>query len=269
MKSARGHLHWSLVIGIAFAVALLMPTGALASSGEITRAEANAEWTHGSISGSVTWTGCVNAVQPPRPPPPPPPPQPPQPLHLGSPSAPELPYCAWIPYATVGPASSSPDCSSADRRLPGLGEGVLLVWSGGERQGPGSTAFDLPSVSLDGAPGQLLCLSLTEIAQTDKTIPCAPPGEPLPPGWHCPYATASHPISLAEALLVAPSEPEEPPDGEEPPRPGESAVSPKEVGSAKQKRCSRLRANATVHRKPARCHRRRGSRGSHKRGAQN
>jgi hypothetical protein len=273
MKSARGYLHWSLAVGVAFAVALFMPAAALASSGEITRAEAIAEWTQGSVAGSVTWTGCANAVRPPT----------------QSPGGPESPppepaYCAWIPYATIGPASSSSDCSAAARQLHGLGEGVSLVWSGGERQGVGSAEFDLTDVSLSGEPEQLLCLSATEYAQTDRTIPCMPPGEPLPPGWHCPYAIASYPVFLAEMMLVtqpeseqslaeeepasSPIRPKEPPPFH-PVQPGESAVSPGGADGTKHKRCFRLRAHISVCGKPTRCNREHGCRGAHKRGTQN
>jgi hypothetical protein len=196
-----------LLIGAGLTLGVLPTADAAAATGTITRAQANADWTQGSVAGSVTWTGCVNAVTPPAeslPGPEEPLPEP-ESSRASTSSTPESPYCAWTPYLTVAPASSSPDCSAAVRQLPDLGEGVSLVWSGGERIETETVSFDVPNTPLDGKPEQLLCLSLTEVAQSGETIPCAPPGEPVPPGWHCPYKNNSYPYVLASTQLSAAS----------------------------------------------------------------
>jgi hypothetical protein len=181
------------------ALALVAAAGAGASSGEFTRAEANADWTLGSIAGSVTWTGCEHSVERPEKPPKPDREEP------WEKTPPDPPYCVWIPYVTVGHGWQASECESASRQLPQLGNGVGLVWMGEEREGSGSVVFDRGDVTLDGLPGQLVCLSVTETAQTATEIPCAPPGPPVPPGWHCPYVNASYDHALASALLSAPS----------------------------------------------------------------
>jgi hypothetical protein len=160
-------------------------------TGAITRAEANADWTLGSIAGSVEWTGCETAG------------------------------CDLTVYATVGSGSDASECSSADRQWPDLGEGVSLAWSyGGAGEGSGTAAFEVPDLALDGAPGQLLCLALVEAVSTGETIPCAPPGDPIPPGWHCPYVYEYIQHPLAAAFLTPTLEGPEHPAPEEPESPG-------------------------------------------------
>jgi hypothetical protein len=163
-------------------------------SGEVTRATASADWTEGSVAGSYTWIGCANAVTPPAESP-----------FETSESPP--PYCAWIPYATIGPGVSESECASTDRDWPDLGEDVTVAWWGGEFKGADMAKFKVPGILLDGASGQLLCLSAIEVAQSDETIPCVPPGPPLPQGWHCPYENRAYTHDLAAALLAAPVTP--------------------------------------------------------------
>lgn len=171
---------------------------ASASSGVITRAEANSEWTQGSIAGSIAWTGCEHPSpmppnEPPNPGSEPPGHQPPPPTYVD---------CTWTPYATVG-ASSAEGCSNAERQLPHLGDQISRVWSD-VRVGIGSASFDLPVIALDGSPFQLLCLSVLEMTHSAQAIPCAPPGEPLPPGWHCPYVEVAYFYPLASSSLALP-----------------------------------------------------------------
>jgi hypothetical protein len=181
------------VAGGALALGLCLIAPAEASSGEIIEASANGSLS--TIAGSVTWTGCVNAVPPP----------PPGLVGPGeTPPAPSPPYCAWAPYLTLGPGKSAADCTSADRRLASLGAGVSLLWSEASRSDLGSTAFSLSSVPLNSEANRLLCLSVLETAQTGKTLPCMPPGPPLPPGWHCPYANQTYVRILAAAPLPTP-----------------------------------------------------------------
>lgn len=174
----------------------LSASPASASSGEFTRAAANADWTQGSIAGFIAWTGCEKAAPPPNEEP-----EPPGEGESKTPLPPEMPYCRWTPYATVGPGTEASDCESDGRKLNSLGPEVELLWSEDERQGVGSASFDLPAILLSGVPGQLACLSVIEVAQTDQELPCMPPGEPLPPGWHCPYVHASSFRALASAPL--------------------------------------------------------------------
>ena len=186
--------HIAGVLALAAALALVGPAGAAGSSGEFTRAEANADGSLGSIAGSVTWTDCEYQAEYPK--------EPRGPEGEGEmPLAP--PYCAWTPYVTIGPGSDASECAATNRWLGQLGDGISLVWSGGETGAPGTMAFDLYAVPLSGTTPQLACLSVVETAETGEEIPCMPPGPPLPLGWHCPFLTARTNHALAVASILA------------------------------------------------------------------
>jgi hypothetical protein len=162
-------------------LALALPVAAQASSGEISRFVVDSDWTKGSIAASITWTECAWVIPP------------------KGPERPELPYpddpdpmptiepswasCYWVPYATVGPDWDPTKCSSRQRQLSTLGAGVRLIWSEDKRVSPGSAAFDLSGIDLDGSREQLLCLSVSKIA---------------------PYGGESTHYTLASALLAEP-----------------------------------------------------------------
>lgn len=205
MGRARKYIWKGAVAGLVLATAAVAVPAASASSGTITRAEANPDWSQGSIAGSVEWTGCEHPS-----PEPPEEPQPPEEKPLSSEEPedwpPPAPYvdCAWTAYATVGP-NSAEGCSDTERQLPDLGSQVTRVWSDAGTD-IGDATFDLPAVALNGSPFQLLCLSVLETTHSSQTIPCVPPGEPIPPGWHCPYVVVSYYYALAAAsLAVAPA----------------------------------------------------------------
>jgi hypothetical protein len=108
-------------------------------TGEISRAFADADRTRGDIAGSVTWNGCARTV-------------------VASTS-----YCAWIPYATIGPGASG--CASPDRRWSSLGADVSLALWGGEAVGAGVDEFDFPGIWLDAGSDRLLCLAVIEVTE--------------------------------------------------------------------------------------------------------
>lgn len=108
-------------------------------TGEITRAFANVEWTRANIAGTFTWDGCAKTH--------------------GAPTA----YCAWIPYATMGPRASH--CASPERDWSNLGEDVSFVSWGGESIGAGTHEFDFPGLWLDGNADWLLCLGVVEVTR--------------------------------------------------------------------------------------------------------
>lgn len=221
---ARGQGVALSVAGLILLGLVLAPT-ALATNGAVTRAEANPTWTQASIAGSVTWTGCVNAVSPPASPPEP-----------GSPpSGPEAPYCGWRAFATVGPSG---DCSTVDSDWP-TGYDGTTVWTEDLRTDLATVSFDLPQVPLGGEPGQYVCLGVVEVAQTGRTLPCAPPGEPIPPGWHCPYVMASYLHILASTALQT-----------EPPALGSPDAG--SVGEAPHRRC-RAGKHGVAHADKRRC----------------
>lgn len=107
-------------------------------SAEVTRAFASADRTRGSIAGSFTWDGCAKTG--------------------GDPSS----YCAWIPYATIGPGATHSGCASPERDWSSLGEDVSLVLWGGEAIGAGTDEFDFPGIWIDGS-SDLLCLAVVEV----------------------------------------------------------------------------------------------------------
>lgn len=177
------------VIGL-LAVAMLPPPSASASAGRIATASASFDWSSARISGAVYRTiECLKPPEYPRPPTSPgwlePEPSPPPPEYFS--------LCAWIPYVTVGPAD---DCASPERRWLTGGSKVQVVWSGGERTGVGSAAFDLPDVALEfGADGPLLCLSVIEAAAEGIVCVQVVPS-PCPP-----YAIVGRSYPLDSALL--------------------------------------------------------------------
>jgi hypothetical protein len=109
-------------------------------SGEITRALANTEWTRANIAGMFTWDGCARTI--------------------GAPSS----YCAWLPYATMGPRALR--CASPERDWSNLGDDVSFVSWGGENTGAGTHEFDFPGIWLDGSTDWLLCLGVVEVTET-------------------------------------------------------------------------------------------------------
>jgi hypothetical protein len=168
---------------------------ATASSGEITRAEANADWTFGGIAGSAAWSGCpvvLNSEFPIEP--------------VGHLSL-MRENCRIQAYLTVGAGSDPSECSDQERRWPHSNERVTLAWSSEESARGGSSAFDLAEVPLSGAPGQLTCLSVLETWEERPFCPSQP-------GIACPQfiVLGINYGVLASALLSAPSasEPDSP-----------------------------------------------------------
>jgi hypothetical protein len=119
-------------IALALALVLLLADGsaAVADTGAVTRAEANAAWTTGSFAGSVEWTGCAET-------------------------------CSWIPVATVQPTLPVYRCLG-DEALDS-DPNTRVVWNGGGRTSNGVAPFDVVDVPiLAGVFGQRLCLSAIE-----------------------------------------------------------------------------------------------------------
>jgi hypothetical protein len=113
---------------------------AVASTGDISRAVATADWTRASIAGSVTWDGCS----------------------AGS-------YCAWIPVATVVPALPSYTCSGEEAL--DSDPDTRGVWSGGNFSANGTVSFDIPdAVILPGVHGQRLCLSVIQTVKRQEPL---------------------------------------------------------------------------------------------------
>jgi outer membrane biosynthesis protein TonB len=126
--------------------------------GEIVRALANAEWSRGNIAGSFTADGCARAI--------------------GASTS----YCAWIPYATIGPGASPAACNTSQRNWSSLGEDVSLVLWGGEIVGAVAHEFDFPGIWLDDSSKPLLCLAAVEVTgagtythRLDAALLTAPP----------------------------------------------------------------------------------------------
>lgn len=190
VRGRRRRVRWGIAVALAALVCSLTPAAASgSSSGEVTRAEVDAEWTSASIAGvAVRTNDCVQGSTGPKPGPgeePPPPPK--------LPNSPPW-ECGWIPYATVGHGSSLEDCSSPSRRWNSIGAGVQVVWVGPELKASGSAEFDLAEVDLEhGSAAPLLCLSAVEAVR--EGVACAP--EVSCP----PYAVVHTVYSLGAAKL--------------------------------------------------------------------
>ncbi|HET7445345.1 MAG TPA: hypothetical protein VFJ57_11860 [Solirubrobacterales bacterium] len=141
------------LVGVAIACFPALASAATAT-GEITRAEASADWTEGSFAGSVRWGGCELPVIPffweeeGRP-------------GTRPPTFPRR--CEITPFATVAPGDDPAECWSDERQWPHSAGAQHLGWEGATVPFPGSATFDVPSAALSGTPGQLVCLSVLQI----------------------------------------------------------------------------------------------------------
>lgn len=209
MLSPAGSIKRSLTLVTVCGLVILPADDALATSGEITRAEVNAEWTFAGIAGAIEWTeGCHGPELGEAPP--------------GTEPPPVSSLCIWTPYATVGPAGPETGCSSADRVLGHLGDGVQLVWQDDARTGTGSASFDLADVALlAGAAAPLLCLSAVETRY--EVVFCGWLG-----GWDCHGTVNNYKYQFDSTVLEAPIEDGDPPPGEptEPPAPSPDLSTP-------------------------------------------
>lgn len=196
----RGSIKGAVALAAVLAVGAVGTTSAFGATGQITTALVSPDWTQGDFAGAVEWTACAH----PAPKPPPPPEEGGGPVAL---SSFEYVACSWTAYATVGPGASVEACLSSDRRLGSLGSGVQLVWQEGQRTGAGSVSFQVDDFPLGGTPGQVLCLATAEETTDGTEIPCAPPGPPIPPGWHCPYVMVTYLNTLDSRVLEAPQVP--------------------------------------------------------------
>lgn len=151
-----------VAVAVLSCITVLLPVDAFASSsGEITRAVVTGGWESGSFAGTAIRANHCEEVPEEREPRPPGEPGESSSSVIQPSSAPW--ECGWIAYATLGPGSSSSDCSSPQREWGSLGAGVQLVWTGEELDSAGSSQFDLPNVDLQyGGAAPLLCLSAVE-----------------------------------------------------------------------------------------------------------
>jgi hypothetical protein len=162
-----------LVLALVLSLTAVAPSSATASSGEITKAFVSSDWLHGDFAGTVTRSGCAAG-------------------------GPRTVGCTWTPYAAVASGDSAEACTAPNREI---------VWEG-QQGGESTQSFEVIGFSLDGNPGKVLCLGLIETITAE--LPCVPPGEPIPPGWHCPYKTSSTDVRLAAKVLEASAEPGRP-----------------------------------------------------------
>jgi hypothetical protein len=193
----RNHLLLGVTLLAVLSVGLSATPEARGATGEIAVAEVDPGWGQATLAGMVHRTiGCLSFPQPPK--------RPEEPEGPGSP--PEWPggsypepwevfsRCAWIPYATLGPAEK--DCSSPDRHWLKPATGVQLIWSGGERTGAGSAQFDLADLPLEyRAAAPLLCLSVVEAAM--EPVVCVA----VYPSSCPPYGLVGRPFQLDSATL--------------------------------------------------------------------
>lgn len=187
----RGLIRAAAVLAVALVVSVVVATAALGAVGEITKASVASDWASGNFAGKMEWTGCAHLPPPPK-------------REPGEPGAPPPPFtCTWSAYATVGPGTSPEACLGSGRDLDSLGSGVQLVWQGAPRTGVGSESFEVNDFPLDGSSGKVLCLAAREESTDGTEIPCAPPGEPIPPDWHCPYVMTDYFTTLDSRALEA------------------------------------------------------------------
>src|SRR5215212_9044362 len=152
----------------------VLASSAQAHSGTLTRTDADASWSRGSIAGSVTISGCAGAP------------------------------CSWIPIATVQPALPSYYCRG-DEALDSDPD-TRVVWNAGVQSTEGTIPFDVPDTPiLSGVQGQRVCLSLIEqFKRQDPVCIAQAPILGYDPST-CPLVTAYAGYVLASALLSVPA----------------------------------------------------------------
>lgn len=234
-----GYARLTALVVCAASIAAILAPSAIASSGEITRAQANSSWTEALVAGSVNWTGCLRQapkwpdegviVSP----------EWPGPIGNEGPLFPpivEMPpsVCEWIAFATIGPGEEVSDCKKEGRAFPtSLGSGVSLVWSGNRRSGTGSEEFDVSSPLVDEAD-QLVCLSVIEIATVQESGVVCPfhivVGGPNPP---CPPIVVRQFSRQLDSAVIEPTAPqgEHEPPSMPPPEEESTPLQPPQEGS--------------------------------------
>ncbi len=183
MKATNGYVGVG-ALGVAVILCLAFSAvPALASSGEFTRAQANADWTQASIAGSVAMNGCY------------------------APREPTVGFCGMLPYVAVGPGSDPAECNEAERPWPAPNRKIQVVWEGRERSTAGNAEFDLAGIPLSGGTEQLACLVLRE---TLEAWPYCPEPETL---CTAQLRDEVKEVVLDSAVLTVNSVPPEGPEG--------------------------------------------------------
>jgi hypothetical protein len=124
--SARTARAFCMAVVLATTAVMLLATPAIASTSEITSAVASTDWTHGSVTGSVTWDQCPED-------------------------------CQWTAFAYVEPSLPEYHCGSED--LFSSDPNVRQVWNSGAQATNGTANFSVTdTLILPGVYGQKACL---------------------------------------------------------------------------------------------------------------
>ena len=183
-----GSIRMALFVG-ALAVAWLLASTASvqASTGTITRAYTNAEWTKGSLAGEINFSGCESAHP-----------------------------CEWLPLAFVQP--SLPEYQCWGEEWISTDHNIRVVWNGGEQPANGIASFNLSNVNiLQGVYGQRLCVIVVKTVKM-RNEDC----EKIEELWgknpeNCPIENVIYDSVVASSLLTV--EPPPPPTSETTPPP--------------------------------------------------
>lgn len=199
-------INYGSILVLAAIGVLTVAASAAASSGQITRAYANADWTRGSLAGQITWTECGSS-------------------------------CSWIPTATVQP--TLPEYHCLGNEAIDSDPNTSAVWSGGGKTANGEASFDLINTPiLNGVHGQRLCLSVIEtrlvpdaVCEAQKKVIEEITGKPV----NCPPVSKTFYHVLATALLTLEPPPALPTTTVPVTPSGKAVKGPKRCGKGKRK----------------------------------
>jgi hypothetical protein len=116
---------------LAAAAFLCCASPALASSGAITTATVNSDWTAARIAGTAQWDAC-----------------------------PQTGECYWRPYLTFQPDTPEYECDGREAFEIGIDPNLRSAWPVPAQSADGSVEFDLSGIeTLAGVQGQRVCLN--------------------------------------------------------------------------------------------------------------
>jgi hypothetical protein len=158
------------------AASVVAPPAAQATTGSITTATANSDWTQGHVVGSITVSDCSS------------------------------PDCTWLPLLTVQP--SLPEYNCRGDELTDTDPNTQPYWFGAQQMANGTVPFDQAAGILRGVYGQRACL-LIRVTRKYPDPACITIAQYLgnDPVTACPPEAHTFFAPVTSAILTVPAAP--------------------------------------------------------------